>query len=83
MKSAIIHALLSGVLFASVSVGGVRAAAADIGTEQVITADGGAAKALDRTFALAADGMIEVGNVKGVMDGDLDGFIEASLKQGV
>ncbi|WP_312264992.1 peptide chain release factor-like protein, partial [Rivihabitans pingtungensis] len=26
---------------------------------------------------------VEVGNVKGVMDGDLDGFIEASLKQGV
>ncbi|PXX42955.1 MULTISPECIES: peptide chain release factor 2 [Aquitalea] len=25
----------------------------------------------------------EVGNIKGVMDGDLDGFIEASLKQGV
>ncbi|SFN12825.1 peptide chain release factor 2 [Formivibrio citricus] len=25
----------------------------------------------------------EVGNLKGVMDGDLDGFIEASLKQGV
>ena len=25
----------------------------------------------------------EVGDVKGVMDGDLDGFIEASLKQGV
>ena len=27
--------------------------------------------------------LVEVGNVKGVMDGDLDGFIEASLKQGV
>jgi len=26
---------------------------------------------------------VEVGNVKGVMDGDLDGFIAASLKQGV
>ncbi len=26
---------------------------------------------------------LEVGNVKAVMDGDLDGFIEASLKQGV
>ena len=26
---------------------------------------------------------VEVGNVKGVMDGDLDGFIQASLKQGV
>ena len=25
----------------------------------------------------------EVGNIKAVMDGDLDGFIEASLKQGV
>lgn len=25
----------------------------------------------------------EVGNLKGVMDGDLDGFIEASLKQGI
>jgi peptide chain release factor 2 len=25
----------------------------------------------------------EVGNIKGVMDGDLDGFIAASLKQGV
>ncbi len=27
--------------------------------------------------------LVEVGNVKGVMDGDLDLFIEASLKQGV
>lgn len=27
--------------------------------------------------------LVEVGNVKGVMDGDLDMFIEASLKQGV
>ena len=27
--------------------------------------------------------LVEVGNVKGVMDGDLDVFIEASLKQGV
>jgi len=26
---------------------------------------------------------VEVGNVKGVMDGNLDGFIAASLKQGV
>ncbi|SCW16351.1 hypothetical protein ESCNG_320001 [Neisseria gonorrhoeae] len=25
----------------------------------------------------------EVGNTKAVLDGDLDGFIEASLKQGV
>lgn len=26
---------------------------------------------------------VEVGNIKGVMDGDLDAFIEASLKQGI
>ena len=26
---------------------------------------------------------VEIGNIRGVMDGDLDPFIEASLKQGV
>ena len=46
----------------------------------------GATRSAPTSSTSPASGMrtsYEVGNIKGVMDGDLDGFIEASLKQGV
>ena len=36
-----------------------------LAAEETIVADGGAAKTLDRSFALAADGLVEVNNVRG------------------
>jgi len=54
-----VYKITTGILLA------LAAAMPALAVDETIVADGGAAKTLDRSFALAADGLIDVSNVSG------------------
>ena len=54
-----VYKITTGILLA------LGAAMPALAAEETITADGGTAKALERSFALAADGLVDVSNVRG------------------
>jgi hypothetical protein len=59
MDMAKVYKITTGILLA------LGAAMPAFAAEETIAADGGTAKALERSFALAADGLVEVSNVRG------------------